>query len=577
MPRPRDTSITFTCAQCGASFHPWPGEEGAAMRYCSRACYNAAQKANGVAQRAASPTKGRAPMRRNLDVTKSCEHCHQPYHPYAGHEETHRFCSQTCARGHALARVDPAVVFGEKANEGRRAVLARWAAEGRPLVFKGAGQGKKATKPNKPKAAGHPQDKGNPSVERKAPPTLPTLADAMESLEADVQEPQEPVGPIATTQDRPGLPLRWPIENDTDRAEWYQVGTLRQGQADRALRQDEARHEGRTIIVAGQGSSLWVELGDLMVKPGRTHGGAGEWEVVHPALHDVRRILWVGVNDRMGGSLTLAALAWLRREGIELVILDGSGSPLASSWPNEMHDAPLRRAQWSLSGSPAGAALAREILRQKIDAQAATLDAHPELPGQMRALAQFKTWQAWLSLPKPPAWQYDLDRLRLIEARLARQYFGAWLGLPLPFAKTDLPRIPSYWLAARERTSPLAPAGNARHSVDPLNSLLNYAYACLASQCRQALVSAGLDIACGFLHADKAGRDSLTYDLCELERATVDHLLLSLLSKTTLHRADFLRDKGGLVTLHPQTVRLVLAACRVPQAQADGHARWLRD
>src|SRR5262245_42701216 len=129
---------------------------------------------------------------------------------------------------------------------------------------------------------------------------------------------------------------------------------------------------------------------------------------------------------------------------------------------------------------------------------------------------------------------------------------------------------------APARISPLSPGSNARHAVDPINACLNYCYACLASQCRQALLAEGLDPTCGFLHADKYGRDSLTYDLMELERGAVDDLLLTFLGKTTLHYGDFARAADGAVTLHPQLTRLLLSAVRVPQARVDGHARWLR-
>jgi CRISPR/Cas system-associated endonuclease Cas1 len=81
---------------------------------------------------------------------------------------------------------------------------------------------------------------------------------------------------------------------------------------------------------------------------------------------------------------------------------------------------------------------------------------------------------------------------------------------------------------------------------------------------------------CGILHADKAGRDSLTYDLMELEREAVDDLVLTFLGKTTLHYGDFARSPDGSLLLHPQLTRLLLAECRVLRAQVEGHARWLK-
>ncbi len=139
-----------------------------------------------------------------------------------------------------------------------------------------------------------------------------------------------------------------------------------------------------------------------------------------------------------------------------------------------------------------------------------------------------------------------------------------------------LKRIPPHLRAACERVSPLAPNSNARHAVDPINALVNYAYGCLESQTRQALTTTGFDLACGLLHGDKAGRDSLVYDLMEVERGAVDSLVLTFLGKTTFRLADFTRLSDGSVRLHPELARLVVASCRVQQDRIDAHARWLR-
>jgi CRISPR/Cas system-associated endonuclease Cas1 len=97
----------------------------------------------------------------------------------------------------------------------------------------------------------------------------------------------------------------------------------------------------------------------------------------------------------------------------------------------------------------------------------------------------------------------------------------------------------------------------------------------LEGQVRQALSVQGFDLACGFLHADKAGRDSLVYDLMELFRPQVDRLVLEFLGRTTFHAGDFLRLSDGSCRLHPQLARAVFAACRVVQAQISEGAKWL--
>jgi CRISPR-associated endonuclease Cas1 len=369
------------------------------------------------------------------------------------------------------------------------------------------------------------------------------------------------------------------------RAEWRMVGDLREAQANALLRRIEQRAtEGRTVILAGQGSYLGVEGGALVVHQGRTHGvPAPAKERLYPAMHGVKRLIWVGAHGHLTGTLTLAAAAWLQREGVHLCVLDSAGFPLLELAPDRApQDSALRRRQWLLSSgsrlpdAPDASAIALELVRRKVAGQERTLQAHDELPGQAHALAVFQRHLAWLRLETAPDIQRSIPYLRTLEGRLALAYFRAWDGWPLRWAKPDTRRVPPHWLTARARVSPLSSSSNARHAVDPLNACLNYCYACLASQCRQALLTEGFDPTCGFLHADKPGRDSLTYDLMELERGAVDDLLLTFLSRTTLHYGDFARAADGAVALHPQLTRLLLAQVRVPETRLDGHARWLR-
>jgi hypothetical protein len=126
----------------------------------------------------------------------------------------------------------------------------------------------------------------------------------------------------------------------------------------------------------------------------------------------------------------------------------------------------------------------------------------------------------------------------------------------------DQRRIPPYWLSMRSRTSPLSHEAAARHAVDPANAILNYAYAVLEGHTRQALSVNGLDLACGFLHVDRQGRDALVYnlyDLMELARPAVDDRVLSFLQATTFQAGNFTRVSDG--------------SCRPPPSWR-GH--WLR-
>jgi CRISP-associated protein Cas1 len=100
-------------------------------------------------------------------------------------------------------------------------------------------------------------------------------------------------------------------------------------------------------------------------------------------------------------------------------------------------------------------------------------------------------------------------------------------------------------------------------------------YAILERQTRQAPSASGFDLACGFLHADRRGRDALVYDLMELGRPTVDDRVLAFLQATTFHVGDFTRVSDGSCRLHPRLARAVVVACCLPQQRMMEHAAWL--
>jgi CRISPR/Cas system-associated endonuclease Cas1 len=117
------------------------------------------------------------------------------------------------------------------------------------------------------------------------------------------------------------------------------------------------------------------------------------------------------------------------------------------------------------------------------------------------------------------------------------------------------PGLPAPWLTPGSRTSLLAPGGNGRHAVTPAQALLNFGYAVLEGEVRVALAGAGFDLACGFLHADKPGRDSLVYDVLEPFRGVVDALVVRFIEGHMFNAAHFVRVRNGSVRLHPALAR----------------------
>ncbi len=259
-------------------------------------------------------------------------------------------------------------------------------------------------------------------------------------------------------------------------------------------------------------------------------------------------------------------------------MLDRDGCLLADIAAERSPDARLRRRQYLATDAPdtspsCAVRVAQWLVKLKLQGQRDTLQAH-DLPLSECGIDVLSQALKWFELPTLPPWLHDIDTLRLFEGRAARAYFNAWVGHPLRWKAADSKRVPPHWLIIRERTSPLS--SNARHAIDPTNAISNYAYALLEGQCIQALAGAGFDLTCGFLHADKDGRDSLVYDLMEPFRPHVDNLALSFIERTTFTYGDFVKDSAGQCRLHPQVARAVVAVCRVPQSRVDTGARALR-
>lgn len=463
--------------------------------------------------------------RKAIGAILTCVGCGQEFTPYKGRERTQRYCSLPCSRaaGHQKMRQMHAegVPFGWVALKASQA--------GRPTAATVRAEGKRPERP------------------------VPTFA------------PYGYVAPVGDAQ-----PTHREQQTTHAAEEWGAAGARYERLTAQAAKKER---DGRTLILAGYGAGLRVERDALIVSEGHTH--APQTQIVHTlhrAMHDVERIVWLGAV----GSLSFPAIHWCAQQGIAVLLLTRDGALLNTLTPEAAADVRLRRAQYMAQANGQDVVIARDLMRRKLEGQRATIEGHPELPDRERALEALTMALSWLSLPEPPPWLSSMEVIRTYEGRAARAYFAAWTGLPLRWAtKADAKRVPPHWLSVRERNSPLASQGNARHAVDPANAILNYAYGVLEGQVRQALSARGFDLACGFLHADKAGRDSLVYDLMECERGAVDGLALHLLKDTTFRKGDFLALSDGTCRLHPQLARAVVARCRVPHERLDTHARWL--
>jgi CRISP-associated protein Cas1 len=337
---------------------------------------------------------------------------------------------------------------------------------------------------------------------------------------------------------------------------------------------EEKLQKSSTIIVSGIGCALRVKNDALSILPGKTHAaGSMATRTLYRGVHGISHIILLA--DRKG-LVTLDALKWANEQDIAITVLDGHGSIIQSL--SACHaDARLRRAQYTASDNGKAGKISAELVKRKLMGQLETLEQHTELPGKRtEAIELIKTGLAWFNLPTLPPYLLDTDYLRTYEGRIANAYFSTWSYLPIKWEKSVKKTVPPHWQCVTERSSPLSHNHGAWKAVDVCNAILNYAYAILESQCRQALNSIGFDCSCGFLHSDVLYRDSLVYDLMELHRGGVDHLVLKLLATTTFNKGDVMSRPSGEVRFNPQLARYISASCQLPQEGIDVSAKWLK-
>ncbi len=298
-------------------------------------------------------------------------------------------------------------------------------------------------------------------------------------------------------------------------------------------------------VADGYGIRLRVERGRLVVSDGfgpqRREGRFAR------ATSGLRRLVLLGHT----GFVTLGAIRWLADVGVGWSHLDPDGRVLATSAGYGVDHPPLRRAQALAYGTPAGNAIARDLLERKLDGQlrvAATISASGD------TVAAIQVARDRLAAANSP------DELMVIEAAAASSYWAAWADMPVEWVRSDLRRVPDGWQVAGPRTSPLT--GSPRRPVTPVHAMLGYLYGVAEGEATLACLAMGLDPGLPVLHAPMRARNSLALDCLEGGiRADIDTWVLELVRSSVFRFADFaeLRD-GGCRILPPLSHRLAETA-----------------
>jgi len=136
-----------------------------------------------------------------------------------------------------------------------------------------------------------------------------------------------------------------------------------------------------------------------------------------------------------------------------------------------------------------------------------------------------------------------IEAIALLESQAAAEYWRAWENVPITFPRSDIQRIPEYWLSMGSRRSPIS--GSQRLAVNPINAALNYLYGLLEAEARLAASAVGLDSGQGFVHFDTKARASLAADLMEVVRPQVEAWVLKWISRAGLKREWFIEMPSG--------------------------------
>ena len=99
---------------------------------------------------------------------------------------------------------------------------------------------------------------------------------------------------------------------------------------------------------------------------------------------------------------------------------------------------------------------------------------------------------------------------------------------------------------------------SGRGAQDPVNAMLNYSYAILASEVLKSLHTSGLDPYAGFLHTDRYARKSLVFDLMEeFRQQIVDKSVLKLINRNQIEKDDF-ENRDGMMYIHESCRKLLI-------------------
>lgn len=344
------------------------------------------------------------------------------------------------------------------------------------------------------------------------------------------------------------------IKDNASNSEWAiqsenWVAELDKLQKPRKLRE----RNPNTLILSGHGNSMRIDKGTLLIKEGFTHYPQKPIEHRYFAgdLELPRTIMLLDGS----GSLSFDVLSWLSEQSVPLIrikwngevaiVCNGSGYAADQNkvdWQRESRHNPEKRLSF-----------AKDLITRKLQNSIVTLQKQlPQSDYNRKAI----NW-AERGIAELPEKLTSLQQVRALEGHCASAYFKAWTQLELNWKANSKYPIPDHWKYYRARSAVHECKSENRRASDPVNAMLNYAYAIKLSQLQIEAIGNGNHPMLGIMHHEERGKPSYILDLLEPERPKVDATILDFVQNQKLSPADFILRKDGACRLSPGLAKVV--------------------
>jgi CRISPR-associated endonuclease Cas1 len=252
-----------------------------------------------------------------------------------------------------------------------------------------------------------------------------------------------------------------------------------------------------------------------------------------------------------GGFITIEAIRFCADYNIAVIILDWSRDLMSVVSPSVKQSGPLICAQATCDKLP----IAKALIRAKIEAHAALGAIRPDAASKAIAnLSRADTIAAIL----------------IIEAQAARL---AWVDQTIGLQWREAGNVPKGWklpYGLRRRMTGKTP----KAATDPINSMLNLAFAATVGRITAALTARGLSPAIGIIH--KSPRWPLSYDVIEPLRPHIENNVFQFISSHKFAASDFvIENKTGAVTFFEPMINVFIETVSLPQASINQAVNYL--